>query len=129
MIYIDSSVALAHLLNETRSPPPDIWASEPVSSQLLEYEVWTRLNAYNAPQARKNDAADLLAGTMLVDLRPETLDRLRLPFPVPLRTIDAIHLSTIHYLLGRNASVRLASYDARMYAAATALGIPLYDLP
>ena len=44
MIYLDSSVALAHLLGEGRVPPDTFWAEPLVSSQLLEYEVWTRIH-------------------------------------------------------------------------------------
>ena len=36
MIYLDSSVALAHLLGETRVPPASIWQESLVSSRLLE---------------------------------------------------------------------------------------------
>jgi hypothetical protein len=39
VIYIDSSVALARLLLEPRSPPERLWHERLVSSQLLEYEV------------------------------------------------------------------------------------------
>ncbi len=45
MIYVDSSVALAHLLAEDRSPPESFWQGELISSRLLEYEVWTRIHA------------------------------------------------------------------------------------
>lgn len=41
MIYLDSSVALAHLLVEDRVPPAALWAEPLVSSRLLEYELWT----------------------------------------------------------------------------------------
>ena len=45
MIYIDSSVALAYLLAEPRSPSTRLWQESLTSSALLEYEVWTRVNA------------------------------------------------------------------------------------
>ena len=128
MIYIDASVALAYLLDEHRAPSEEMWASEPASSQLLEYEICTRLNAYKASPACMREATRLVAGTILIDLLPSTLARLREPFPVELRTLDAIHVSTMIYLIGKKATVSLASYDARMNAAAAALGIPLYDL-
>jgi hypothetical protein len=47
VIYIDSSVALARLFLEPRSPPERLWQERLVSSQLLEYEVWNRVHAYN----------------------------------------------------------------------------------
>ncbi len=36
MIYLDSSVALAHLLAEDRFPSEDLWQQQLVSSRLLE---------------------------------------------------------------------------------------------
>ena len=54
MIYLDTSVALAHLLAEDRSPPESLWDEHLISSRLLEYEIWTRINA------RKLGAADPL---------------------------------------------------------------------
>ena len=45
MIYLDSSVALAHLLAEDRFPPDELWEEQLVSSRLLECEVWNRINA------------------------------------------------------------------------------------
>lgn len=36
MIYLDTSVALAHLLSEDRRPPDELWAEELVTSRLLE---------------------------------------------------------------------------------------------
>ena len=45
MIYLDSSVALAHLLAEDRFPPDEFWEQPLVSSRLLECQVWNRINA------------------------------------------------------------------------------------
>ena len=38
MIYVDTSVALAHLFAEDRRPPASFWTETLVSSRLLEYE-------------------------------------------------------------------------------------------
>ena len=45
MIYLDTSVALAHLLSEDRNPPSRLWDEDLVSSRLLEYELWMRIHA------------------------------------------------------------------------------------
>ncbi len=45
MIYIDTSVALAHLLAEDRQPPGSLWEETLFSTRLLEYEIWTPLHA------------------------------------------------------------------------------------
>lgn len=45
MIYLDTSAALAQLLGEDRAPPAGLWAGELVSSRLIEYQLWLRVNA------------------------------------------------------------------------------------
>ena len=45
MIYVDTSVVLAQLLAEDRSPPARLWNETLVASRLMEYEIWTRLHA------------------------------------------------------------------------------------
>ncbi len=45
MIYLDTSVALAHVLVEDRTPPASLWQEPLVSSRLIEYELWTRIHA------------------------------------------------------------------------------------
>ena len=45
MIYLDTSVALAHLLAEDRAPPDALWHESLIASRLLEYEMWNRLHA------------------------------------------------------------------------------------
>jgi len=39
LIYLDSSVALAQLFGEGRSPPEALWQEPLVSSRLLEYGI------------------------------------------------------------------------------------------
>ena len=50
------------------------------------------------------------------------------PFPVPVRTLDALHLATAIFLNAESDPVQLASYDNRLRAAAQTLGIPLAEL-
>ena len=50
MIYLDSSVALAHLLAEDRFPLDLLWDQQLVSSRLLECEVWNRIQRVPAPK-------------------------------------------------------------------------------
>ncbi len=128
MIYLDTSVALAHLLSETRLPPASIWQETLIASRLLEYELWTRINARGLGPSHGEAVRAVLARVGLIELTPAVLARTLDPFPVPVRTPDALHLASIEYLRGRSQAVELASYDERMLAAATALGIPLLAL-
>lgn len=127
MIYVDSSVALAHLLVEDRRPSPAIWAEPLIASRMLEYEVWCRLHALAVATSHGVAARDLLARVAMVELSPLVLARALEPFPVPMRTLDALHLASIEYLRGCRLQPRLASYDERMVRAAAALGIELVE--
>ena len=128
LIYVDSSVALAYLFTEPRQPRPDIWAGRLVSSRLLEYEIWTRLHGRRPGVVATDSVRALLAGTELIDLSRPVLIRALDPWPIPLRTIDALHLATADYLRQRGEAVELASYDRRLVAAAEALAIPIAKL-
>ena len=126
MIYLDTSVALAHLLAEDRRPPPELWAEELVSSRLLEYELWTRLNALALARSHGDLARLLLARLAWLELRPGVLERALHPFPLPVRTLDALHLASVSFLREHGKDVVLATYDERMAEAAGAMGISLF---
>ena len=128
MIYVDTSVALAHLFAEDRLPPASFWTETLVSSRLLEYEIWTRLHARQATASRAEAAQEVIARISLLELAPDVLARALDPFPVSARTLDALHLASCQFLRDRGQRVELASYDRRMVRAARALGIPQRDL-
>jgi hypothetical protein len=128
VIYLDTSVALAHLLAEDRHPPDSLWAEPLVSSRLLEYELWTRLHARGLGASHADPARQLLGRVAFLELVGEVIGRAREPFPVPVRTLDALHLASLHFLLEQGLPVALASYDTRLLAAARALDFPLYAL-
>jgi predicted nucleic acid-binding protein len=128
VIYLDSSVALAFLLGEDRQPPPEFWQDELCSSRLLEYEVWTRIHARRLTGVYSESVRTLLLRMVLTDLTPDVLARALEPFPVAVRTLDALHLATLEFLRGEGQEPALASYDDRLNAAARALRIPLYAI-
>ena len=128
MIYLDTSVALAHLLAEDRRPPPELWSEELVSSRLLEYELWTRLHARQLAASHGDLARLLLARVARLSLSDEVLRRARDPFPKPVRTLDALHLASMVFLRERGQEAALATYDARLAETARAMGITLSEL-
>jgi hypothetical protein len=128
VIYLDSSVALAHILAETRAPPASIWREPLISSRLLEYEVWNRIHGRGLTQPQTNDVRFLLQRVSMIALAPSILERALEPFPTHVRTLDALHLASVEFLRKARQDVRLATYDARLSAAAGALGIPLMAL-
>lgn len=128
MIYLDTSVALAHLLAEDRAPPESLWRETLISSRLLEYEFWTRIHARGLTRSHGEAARALLARVGFLELSPPVLARALEPFPVPVRMLDALHLASVQFLKGLQADVTLASYDERQKAVARALGIVTADL-
>lgn len=123
MIYLDSSVLLAQILGEDRRPPQSLWQEDLVSSRLLEYEVWVRVYARKLDTTAEAAARTALAEVEMYELSQAVLERALQPFPVGLRTLDALHLATINHLRRLDQDVVLASYDHRLLDAAAALGI------
>ena len=126
MIYLDTSVALAQLLAEDRQPPAELWRQPLVASRLLEYELWNRIHARRLGRSHGEHARELLGRVALLELAPPILARALEPFPSALRTLEALHLSSIEFLRARRQTIELASYDKRLLAGAAALGIPLW---
>ena len=128
MIYVDSSVLLADLFAEPRSPPETLWDQDLASSRLLTYEVWNRINAYGLTISHGGRARGLLARVSLTEINEVVLARALEPFPVGVRTLDALHLATIDFIRGSGETIELASYDTRLLAAAQELRISLTQL-
>ena len=70
----------------------------------------------------------MLAGVELIEMRGPVLARALQPFPVTVRTLDALHLATMDSLRRHGRTLELASYDGRLLAAARALGIAIAAL-
>ena len=130
MIYLDTSVALAHLLAEDRRPPESLWDETLVSSRLLQYELWTPLHSHGLAESHGEAVRWLLGRVAMLELAQPVLARAMdaFPGPVPLRTLDALHLASCAYLVDNGQVVSLASYDQRMTAVATAMDIPVIVL-
>jgi hypothetical protein len=128
LIYLDTSVALAHLLVEDRVPPDRLWREDLISSRLLEYEIWTRIHALKLTASHADEVRSLLSRVALIELSPPVLARALEPFPKPVRTLDALHLASMEFLRKQGQRISVAVYDGRLLDAARALRIPLYKL-
>lgn len=126
MIYVDSSVVLAQLLAEDRYPDPVFWEGGPfVSSRVLEYEVWNRINARGLNVSHAEEVRQLLGRIAFLELVPPVLARALEPFPIAVRTLDALHLASVEFLRRLGQRPVLATYDGRMSAAAASLDVGL----
>ena len=127
MIYLDTSVALAHLLAEDRCPDSSLWEKALVSSRLLQYEVWTRIHGRKLTGTHSEQVRLLLARLAFLELSPSVLARVLDPFPKPVRTLDALHLASMDFLRQMGQEVLLASYDIRQIDAARGMGFDLAE--
>jgi uncharacterized protein len=125
MIYLDTSVVLAALFNEHIRPPQSFWAADMFSSRLLQYEVSVRLNAVSRPPQAVALAKRFFETVNFISLARPVLERVLLPFPVQVRTLDAIHLATAISLVDQGLDLQLATYDKRLSVAAQACGVKL----
>jgi predicted nucleic acid-binding protein len=125
LIYLDTSVVLARLFAEDRSPPDAFWSQTFVASRLLEYEVFNRLHSRGAQSTHGAAARQLVDRANLLEMSTEVLSRALLPFAPPVRTLDALHLATLAFLRSRGLSPELATYDQRLAAAAVSEGFAL----
>ena len=118
---------LAQLFSEDRQPNEALWQERLVSSRLLEYEVWNRVLARSS-RPRRTEIEAALRKIEMTELSPAALRRALEPFPMPVRTLDGLHLATAEYLRQQGEAIELASYDGRLLSAARALGIPIAAL-
>lgn len=128
MTYVETSVLLAQLLAEDRYPPETLWAETIVSSRLTEYEVWNRINARGLASSHGESVRLLLGRLRWLEMTPTVLARALEPWPLRLRTLDALHLASVDFLRAHGQAVTLASYDGRVVNAARRLSIPLFAL-
>lgn len=64
----------------------------------------------------------------MLELSPAVLECALEALPLPVRTLDALHLATFHFLWKQRQPIELASYDRRMVNVAEAMGMPLFIL-
>jgi predicted nucleic acid-binding protein len=127
-VYIDSSIALAHVLGEGVAPPAALFSENLISSRLLEYETWVRIHREGLGQTHGAALDELLSRiAMLEPIRP-VVSAIFEPMVRGLRTLDAIHLASMKFLIDESQEVRLATYDRRLAGIAQSAGIGLYPL-
>ena len=73
----------------------------------------------------------LLHGLALLELAPPVLARALEPFPVPVRTLDALHLASLEFLPAQRVTISLSNDDARRrggVAESLQIEHPIFDL-
>ena len=126
--YVDASVILADLFKETRRPEPEFWEGALVASRLTEHEVWVTIHSRRRGEELAGRADYLLGRIQFLEMAPVVLDRVKSPFPTPLRTLDALHLASADWLRREGFTVEFATYDARLRQAALVMGFELVGM-
>lgn len=128
LVYVDTSVVLARLQAEERQPPAGFFDAALVSSRLLQYECWNRVNARSLATEVGAELDQTLARISFVELSEPALRRALQRWPVPVRTLDGMHLATLLFLIGDGHIVSLATFDDAMARAASRMKIPVLQL-
>ena len=80
--------------------------------------------------ATHGEALRLVLGRLaMVEMTRPLLSRALEPFPLAVRTLDALHLATVDFLSSQNQKIELATYDQRMLEAAEEIGVAIFELP
>lgn len=134
-IYVETSAALTWLMGEKRGDEvrQAIDAADTVVTSSLTFAEVERalVRAESGGTLRAAEAQRVRgllqragAGWMRMSVSQDVLDRVARPFPAePVRTLDAVHLSTALLFARAFADLRLLSFDRRVLDNATALGI------
>ncbi len=130
--YLDASVVLRLVLGEPNRLAEWRRIESAVASALTEVECLrtldrlARLGLLSEEElaARRLAIYQLLEAVEVVDVGRPVLRRASQPFPTPLGTLDAIHLSTaIAWRDARNATLTMATHDTALALASRAVGL------
>ena len=127
-VYLDSSVALAHVLAEPRRPHVSLWGESLIASRLLAYESWVVINQRGLAQSHGEVLRSLLGRVAMLEPVEPIVGTVVTPGGSAPRTLDALHLASMRFLVEHGQDVRLATYDRRLATIAETAGIPLYPL-
>lgn len=132
--YVDSSVLVRMVLGESGALPNLAFAQRAVSSRLIEAESLRTLDRLRL-QGRVDPAELATRQVRLLEwldeidqiaIDDDIVRRVGRPLPVPLGTLDAIHLATAERHLEREGGpLTLATHDSQLALAARALGLPV----
>jgi len=132
-VYFDSSVVLRVVLGERGRLKEWSRTSEAVTSEIARVECLRALDRLRLEGGmhdrelarRRATTLSVLSGFELVRLNRAVLDRAAEPFPVRIRTLDAVHVASALLVRARFPALRFATHDLDLGAAAQAEGLPV----
>ena len=129
--YLDSSVLLRHILLGEEPIRHALEFPRVVSSELIEIECRRVLHRYRLAGELTDETLtvarerldEVLAGIDLLEMSSQIKRRAMDPFPVNVRTLDALHIATALMVAEDDDGVVLFSHDEGMNRCARSLGI------
>lgn len=132
--YLDASVVLRVILGEPGRLAEWSGIAGAVASALAEVECLRTLDRLSRAGSltadelavRRTAIYGLFEGVEVVDVGRSVLRRASEPFPTPLGTLDAIHLSTaLAWRDTHDEVLTVATHDKALALAARAVGLPV----
>lgn len=127
ILYLDSSILLARALDERNQLAAPKAGSRGIASELTRIECLRVMDRYRLSNrltdhefAIKVDALHhLFEGVEWIRVSPQILSRAAQPFPMAIRTLDAIHLmSAVSFRESGLGEPVFATHDAKLRDAA-----------
>ena len=130
-IYLDSSMVLGHILGESGRALRLKSRSEIYTSELTRIECLRTLDRLRLLNQWTDKEVIFRLGKLQemgdyfneVSLQPSILKRAGMPLPVPVKTLDALHLTTALELAGEiKENLIFLTHDVQQRTAAVACG-------
>lgn len=132
LMYIDSSIILAHLLREMPSSSWANWKGDFVTSELTDLESRRTLDRIRLHEqlsdeevsVRLNELDQMLNSMRVFELTAAILKRAKSSFPTVVRSLDAIHLATAEL----SNCTEFRTLDRQQAIGARAIGLMVDEL-
>lgn len=137
MFYLDSSVVLRLVLSQPDALAAELEHAIAATSELTRLECLRvldriRLQGTHSPDellAMREVLARLLQRCEILQVNPITFRQAGAPLPVPLGTLDALHLaSAIQFAATVDEPVTIATHDLQLARAAQAMGFEVFGV-
>src|SRR5687768_4407540 len=137
MVYVDASVILRHVLSQPGAIASPAVVQPGVASEISQLECLRALDrmrlAKGLPEEHvalaRRGVLQMLAGLTIVRVDPVVLEFAGRALPVPLRTLDAIHLaSAVLWRDAEDPDLVMATHDRSLGSAPRAFGLEVIGL-
>ena len=132
-VYVDSSVLLRVVLNESGALREWRRIRRPLASELVRLECRRTIDRARIRDRLSDDVVaqqraavlEVLDGFDTVPVDRVILERAAEPFPTLIGSLDAIHLATALFARTQVTDLRFATHDRELAIAAQAMGFKL----